>query len=160
LAECIVVCVEPSKVEQVWPFVAHLIKSAMTRGGMSDFASVEQDVKTNLALLWLVWDGEKVMAAAVTQINTLNDRKIYTIVACGGEQRERWLFLISKLEEHARDEGCARVRICGRRGWTKALEGYRVRSVILEKESLDGRQINSQSADGIERDQEPVGTDD
>jgi hypothetical protein len=134
LAECIVVCVEPSKVSQVWPFVAHLIKSAMVRGGLSDFGSVEQDVKQNLALLWLVWDGEKVMAAAVTQLTTNNGLKVCTIVACGGEHRERWLFLIGKLEDHARDEGCARVRICGRRGWTKALDGYRVRSVILEKE--------------------------
>lgn len=100
---------------------------------MSDFASVEADVKSNLALLWLAWDGAKVWAAAVTQITSNNEDKTYTIVACGGEDRTRWMFLIDKLEEHARDEGCARVRINGRRGWTKALEGYRVRSVILEK---------------------------
>lgn len=105
----------------------------MVRGGLSDFASVEQDVKTNLALLWLAWDGATVLAAAVTQLTENNGLKVCTIVACGGNDRGRWLHLISKLEEHARDEGCARVRICGRRGWTKALEGYRVRSVILEK---------------------------
>ncbi len=100
---------------------------------MGDFQSVEADVHASASLLWLAWDGEKVHAAAVTQLTNHNDLKICTIVACGGEERTRWLYLIGKLEEHARDEGCARVRICGRRGWTKALEGYRVRSVILEK---------------------------
>lgn len=102
---------------------------------MGDFAGIEQDVHSAMALLWLAWDGETVLAAAVTQLTNHNGLKVCTIVACGGEDRVRWLYLIGKLEEHAKDEGCARVRICGRRGWTKALEGYRVRSVILEKET-------------------------
>jgi hypothetical protein len=49
------------------------------------------DVKQNGAAL-ARWDGEKVMAAAVTQMTTNNGLKVCTIVACGGEDRERWLF--------------------------------------------------------------------
>ncbi len=133
MAEVIAVCVDPSKVSQVWPFVSLLIKRAMERG-TGDFQSVEEDVKAGRALLWLAWDSVNVLAAAVTQLTTHNSLKVCTIVACGGEDRERWLFLIGTLENYAKDEACARVRIIGRRGWTKALEGYRVRSVILEKE--------------------------
>jgi hypothetical protein len=60
--------------------------------------------------------------------------KLCTIVACGGHGFERFGGLIGGLERFARAEGCARVRICGRRGWARRLPDYFVKRVILEKE--------------------------
>jgi hypothetical protein len=127
------VCVDPEKVPQVWPFVSTLIEAAYARGGFGDFGSIRDDVAAARALLWLVWDGKDVLAASITQVSIENADKICTIAACGGHDKARWLHLISEIEKYAKGEGCARVRICGRRGWTKALDDYRVRAIVLEK---------------------------
>lgn len=37
---------------------------------------------------------------------------------------KRWLPLIDQIEIYARAEGCRRVRIFGRKGWLRALEGF------------------------------------
>jgi hypothetical protein len=59
-------------------------------------------------------------------------------VACSGQNRERWLPLFEKIEQYAREEGCSCVRIYGRKGWERVLQGYRVEHVILERQ-LYGR---------------------
>jgi hypothetical protein len=44
-----------------------------------------------------------------------------------------WIGLIAGIEQYAKDEGCAAFRIFGRSGWLRALEGYRLKHVIIEK---------------------------
>ena len=92
------------------------------------------DLHSGLALLWLAWDGERIEAAAVTQLDVANGQKFCTIVACGGRGLKDWRSLISALERFARDEGCVSVRINGRRGWARVLPDYRLHSIVLEKE--------------------------
>jgi hypothetical protein len=41
--------------------------------------------------------------------------------------------LLEGLESHAKAEGCAAMRVYGRRGWGKLLKDYRVTRVLLEK---------------------------
>lgn len=84
-------------------------------------------------VLWLAWSGE-LEAAAVTEIAETVSGRVCVIVACGGRGRARWIALRRKLEDYARHEGCARMRIYGRKGWTRVLPDYRVTRVILEKE--------------------------
>ena len=47
---------------------------------------------------------------------------------------KRWLPLIEKIENYARDEGCTRVRIFGRKGWLRVLDGYEAKHIIMDKE--------------------------
>jgi hypothetical protein len=126
------VCVDPIRVHGIWPHVEALIRHAMERG-TSDFDELTQRIWRGQALLWIVWDGERILAAVVTSLTIANDRKLCTIVACGGEQRARWLHLLEQIEEYARDEGCAAMGIIGRRGWERTLPAYRRRAVILER---------------------------
>lgn len=132
---CHLLCVEPKRVPEFWPHVSHLIKSAMQKGRLSDFASVEHDVMSGHSgtLLWLAWDGQKIKAAVVTALNEANDEKFCTIVACGGSNRSEWMHLLEGLEKYARDERCKSVRVRGRWGWKRLLTGYRIQSVTLEK---------------------------
>src|SRR5262252_1678664 len=94
-------------------------------------------LRAGTALLWLAWDGERILAAAVTELaheDCAKDRaKVCTIVACAGEDFARFGHLIAGLEAHARAEGCARMRICGRRGWQRRLPGYALARVVIEK---------------------------
>ncbi|WP_342712175.1 hypothetical protein AAFG13_12535 [Bradyrhizobium sp. B124] len=47
---------------------------------------------------------------------------------------KRWLPLLDGIEAYARDEGCVRVRIYGRKGWLRVLDRYREKHVILDKD--------------------------
>ena len=131
---CQLICVDPAQVHEFWPHVAALIKAAMEKGRLSSFADVEHAVRNGNALLWLAWNGETVKAAAVTELAVANGEKFCTIVACGGHDRAQWLPLLAGLETYGRAQGCAAMRIYGRRGWLKLLPEYRTTRVLLEKE--------------------------
>ena len=105
----------------------------MEKGRLSSYADVEHSVRNGRALLWLAWNGEKIKAAAVTELAIVNGETFCTIVACGGHDRAQWLPLIAGLEAYGRREGCAAMRIYGRRGWRKLLPEYRITRVLLEK---------------------------
>lgn len=128
------ICVDPARINEVWDSIAPPIRSAMQRGGLTDFSEIEREIFAGSALVWLAWDGSDVLSAAVTQIHNVNGTKVCTIAACGGENRERWLHLIGGLERFARDEGCLKTRIVGRKGWMRELPDYRFTRVVLEKD--------------------------
>ncbi len=132
---CELICVDPKRVLEFWPYCAPLIKSAMERGRLTDFALVEHGVRNGNGLLWLAWkqDARKIMAAAVTELTSANGERFCTIVACGGSDRAEWLPLIEGLEKYARVEGCVAMRILGRRGWARLLPAYQVSRVLLER---------------------------
>lgn len=126
-------CVDPALVSQIWPHVSHLIRRAMERADLGLFTPVERDVLAGHALLWIATDGTHIEAAAVTQLERTETRKLCTIVACGGSAMRDWLHLIGQIEEFARAESCDATRIIGRKGWTRMLTEYRATRVILEK---------------------------
>ena len=121
-------CVDPKDVAQIWPLARDLIRAAIDRTGLSDFADIEREVLTGDQLLWLAIS-DRVEAAATTHLS----RGVCTLTACSGHQRERWLPLFSRIEKYAKDEGCSAMRIYGRKGWERVLDGYRVEHVVLEK---------------------------
>ena len=128
------VVVGPDRIHDIWAHARERIKCAIEKTGLSDFADVEADVLRGGQLLWLAWNGETIEAAATTQLTQVGQRKVCTVTACAGEHRERWLPLFSHIERYAKAEGCATMRIWGRRGWERILHGYEVSNVILEKE--------------------------
>ncbi len=100
---------------------------------MGTFGSVETDILSARALLWVVWNEPDLEGAAVTQVEQTESSKVCTIVACGGDGMRHWVHLIGKLEDYARQQGCDCVRIAGRKGWQRMLPDYRVAKVILER---------------------------
>jgi len=127
------VCVNPADVKKVWPLARDLICAAIERTNLSDFADIERDVLAGDQLLWLAIS-DRVEAAATTHLS----RNVCTLTACSGHQRERWLPLFARIEKYAKDEGCHTMRLYGRKGWERVLDGYSVEHVILEK-ALHGR---------------------
>ena len=128
------ICIDPAHVARVWPLVSHLIRAAMRKGRISEFADVERAVLDGLQLLWVAADTSAIWAATVTQLSYANGEKFCTIVACGGRERARWLPLKAELETFAKAEGCAAIRIHGRRGWAREFPDYRLTRILLEKE--------------------------
>jgi hypothetical protein len=123
------ICIDPARIDEFWPHVKHFIRAAIEETNLSDFEHVARDVLDGRQLVWIAWNGEYIEAAATTQLCG----KTCVLTACAGHQRERWLPLFKKIEDYAEDEGCSTMRIYGRRGWERVLDGYRAEYVILEK---------------------------
>jgi hypothetical protein len=122
------ICVPPKEVSLVWEYAGGMIRAAIEQTNLSDFADIEKDVLSGDQLLWLAVS-DHIEAAATTHLS----RNVCTLTACSGHQRERWLPLFKKIEKYAKDEGCTAMRIYGRPGWERVLDGYRREFVILEK---------------------------
>jgi hypothetical protein len=122
------VCVDPKRVHEFWPHAKELILSAIRRTGISDPQDIEYDILSGDQLLWLAFDG-KIKAAAASHLAG----DVCTITACGGEDMKEWLPLFSQIEDYAKAEGCRCVRIYGRKGWLRVLDGYRATHVIMER---------------------------
>lgn len=133
------VCVDPDLIDQFWPHVKSLIEMAYWSGrGDAGADAVYQDLKARRALLWIVWDDDQktIACATVTQLFSFERGKTCIIVACAGNQMDRWLCLLSVLEKYAKDEDCKYIRFSGRRGWIFHFQclGWREPWVTLEKE--------------------------
>jgi hypothetical protein len=126
------VCVDPKTVDQIWPLARGLIKAAIEKTGLSDFADIERDILSGDQLLWLAIS-DHIEAAAATHLVKTAGKPMLVITACSGLQRERWLPLKSRIEAYAKAEGCGRVRLYGRKGWERALSDYRAEFLIMEK---------------------------
>jgi hypothetical protein len=125
-----VVCVKPDLAWTIWPKVEHWVRAAMERGGLGLFDDVKEDVLNGDALAWLVWDEPNLVGVVITQIT----EDVCCIVACGGDGILSRLPLLKTIEQYAIAEGCARMRIMGRKGWLRALPDYREHRIVLEKD--------------------------
>jgi hypothetical protein len=139
------VCADPARVHDIWPHVRDLIRAAMRRGDLGAFGPVEASVLAGAALLWLAIAredgrerpdgyGERIQAAAVTELHETEWRKVCVIVACSGAAMRDWLPLLDGIEAYARAARCAAVRIMGRKGWARVLPSYNAKRIILEKD--------------------------
>ncbi|MBC9876325.1 hypothetical protein G8O24_03060 [Bradyrhizobium sp. INPA01-394B] len=127
------VSIDPEHVRSIWPFAAPLLRRAISRTGLSAFAIIERDVLDGLSLLWIVWNGHSIAAAAATSLQRTDAGKVCVITACAGSDMRQWLPLISGIEAYAQAEGCRCVRIFGRRGWARILDGYEQTYAIIDK---------------------------
>jgi hypothetical protein len=132
------VCVDPKQVHLLWPIVAPLLRKAIARTGLSAFREIERDILQGHALLWLAVSGEGSAAAidavASTSLQETDAGNVCVITACAGARMSRWLPLIEQIETYAKNEGCTCIRIFGRKGWLRALDGYRAKHIIMDKE--------------------------
>ncbi len=115
-----------------WPHVAPLLKAAIERTNLCRFQDIEDDVLDGDGLLWLAWS-DQLDAAATTSLQRMEHGLVCVLTACGGSDMKQWLPLLQGIEKYARNEGCTSLRIFGREGWRRALEGYDVTNIVLEK---------------------------
>lgn len=130
----VLVCVPPGNVGAIWPHVSAFLQSAFETGiGDDDLPSLKRDLDAGQSLLWIVWDGRGLLAAAATKIIDVPTKRLCVISACGGRELWRWKKFIAELETYAKKEKCDALRIMGRAGWKAILADYKEPWVCLEK---------------------------
>lgn len=128
------ICVDPARVQAIWPHVEPLIARAARRTGLSHSADIAAETLQGRGLLWLACEGRTIRAAATTVLTRTDAALVCILTACGGEGMRGFLPLLDGIEAYARAEGCAALRLYGRKGWARVLDGYRARHVVLQKE--------------------------
>jgi hypothetical protein len=126
-------CVNPANVAGVWRLVRGPLQSAMDRTQLGSIEELESDVLEGRQLLWLAIARGDIFAVATTHLVKPGEDKVCVLTACAGHHRETWLPLFAFIEEYARAEGAKKMRIFGRKGWERVLDGYHVEHVVLEK---------------------------
>ena len=126
-------CVPPQFAREIWPMVKEQLFAAVRRTDLSHTVDIERDVLEGDGLLWLVCDGRTIEAAGVTLLVRTDRHLVCLITALGGENMESWFHLFSEVEDWARAEGAALIRIMGRPGWGRVLKNYHVSNVVLER---------------------------
>jgi hypothetical protein len=126
-------CVDPKVVANIWPHAKPILEPAFDETSDSTIEATEADLMSGMALLWLAWDGKKLIAAATTAINKTPRHKVCIVTSAGGVNSKLWDQFMPMVEKYAKAEGCERVRIAGREGWKRVLSGYEQPWVVLDK---------------------------
>lgn len=132
------ICVDPKKIDDIWPHVEPLISRAFANNRGDDDASIAySDLKSGDALLWIVWDEEfKIVAAAATTKIFLSSHrgKICLITSCSGIGVHKWVRCVEAIEDYAKAEQCKSIRFSGRRGWKHYFPDWQEPWLVLEKQ--------------------------
>lgn len=132
------VCIDPARVHEIWPHVRPLLEQACRRTELNAFADFEADILAGRSLVWIAWNGHAIEAAAATTLTNSDPGRVCVITLCAGNGMRRWLKLMDRIEAYAKDEGCTRIRIFGRNGWLRVLEGFATRHVVMDRELPQG----------------------
>ena len=121
--------VKIEELDQIWGDFALFISDAVD---YSDGAWLIEDVERKLfngeATLWIAYNGSP-KAAGVTWFEKFPQKKDLVIAFAGGDMNAiKGLMEMGK--EYAKANGCDGVRCYGRRGWSRALNGFREISTI------------------------------
>ena len=112
--------------ERCWPW----LKGALDRSPLETHH--KQHIKDRIGEDAVLWAGKR--AAAVTEIVTHpSGLKVCHIWLAGGDLSELKI-IEGQIEEFALLNDCRHMTITGRRGWLRALNGYREGPVAMTKE--------------------------
>lgn len=126
-----VFCLGAEQIDNLWPEYEHHIYR-MERLGYIGADELRDELKLSKKQLWGLQDNGKVAGICITRIAG----KCCEIYAAVGAQSKRGqiLELYNHVEQWARDIGCDRMRVIGRKGWMRMLSNYSQVGVVLEKE--------------------------
>lgn len=124
----------------LWPHALPHIQRFAEETLLIDPDELYREILENQKQLWLFEDDGKVVLAVVTEIWKSAAGQICTIkIAAGTCGHEVLRNMSEEIEIWARNEGCVGIEICGRKGWSRVLDGFKQTGVILEK---DLRQVH------------------
>jgi hypothetical protein len=124
-----VFCLGADQIDRLWHRFAHHIYR-LERDGYLEANEIHHDLKDAQKQLWGLQDGEEIVGVAITRISL---RACEVVGAAGSAPYVAMRELHRAIEEWAREIGCSRMRLQGRKGWIKLL-GYTQTGIVAEKE--------------------------
>jgi hypothetical protein len=129
-------CIPPTELYDWWPSAALALAPAiaMTEGAQT-LETVRRSIAEGDAHLWVINSGAGAKAALVTYVYRCpsGQRQLRSSLA-GGHGLADMAAAMPAIEEWARREGLAKSEIIGRKGWGRALEGYREVARVFVKD--------------------------
>lgn len=125
----------PETLSELWPHALPHLKRFAEETLLIDPDQLYKDILENQKQLWMFEDDGKVILAVVTEIWRSQLGQICTIkIAAGTCGHDVLRGVCDEIEKWARNEGCVGIEICGRKGWSRVLDGFKQTGVILEKD--------------------------
>lgn len=127
--------VHATQLPLAWPYIEPHLKR-FEKQGEASAERIRYLAEQREAQVWTFDDGGKVHGVLVTQVqDTTNGRRLLIWVAVGSspDLRDEISEALSVLEPWGREIGCNRVRIVGRKGWSKVMPDFREVGRVLEK---------------------------
>lgn len=134
------VLIPAAHIETVWPLAEpHLKRALQFADGEFTLEEARGSIADGRFQLWLAWDGaeRRATGAGVTEIFDYPRKRVCFLVLWASEApRPRWLDGLQTVERWARENGCKAMRLLGRKGWGRVLDGYRPQYTVFVR-SLD-----------------------
>lgn len=124
--------VQSKDIPEIWDRVSGFIESGLNEGEI--LLHILKRLRATSCQLYIAYDRAEIIAACVTEIVTLGNRKVFNIISIGGTRMREWLPHLATLEAYAKDQGCIAMRFPEiRTGWRQMLKDYKVTKITLEK---------------------------
>jgi len=128
-------CVPPHDLARWWPSAGSALLPAIDRtDGAQSLETVRESIQSGDAHLWVIASGWEAQAALVTYVfRTPTGQRWLRSSLCGGSGLDRMAQALPQIERWAAENDCKKSEIAGRKGWGRALDGYReVASVFVK----------------------------
>ena len=113
-------------VSAVWADVARVMnKSVDTSNGKYHIDDLFHGIQSDLYVLWVIMEEEKVIAAITTRIIEYPGKRAMAMDWIGGSKMGKWLPIAQEtLEKFAKDNNCTHLEGYGRKAWGRWLGKY------------------------------------
>ncbi len=110
----------------IWPKVEeYLAKAVDTAKGKLTVDDVRSGIESDLYLLWVVVDGDDIIAAVTTRVINYPTCNGMALDWIGGKRIKEWINVAnSTMLDHARSHGCSHLEGYGRPAWGRMLERH------------------------------------
>lgn len=127
VAQLICTAVPKLYLDAVWPDVVRALeKSVGTSKGKFGMDDIYVGLQNDTYLLWLILDGDDVIAAATSRIVPYpSGQNGLAIDWLGGTRMAEWLPLLQRvMSGHAKQNNCTHLEAYGRKAWGRWLAKY------------------------------------
>jgi hypothetical protein len=126
--------VPPWRVNDLWPRLRPFVEKSVRRGaGRLDVEDVRRGTEEERYRLWVVMQGEDVIAVGASQILVFPGKSVLSVFMYSGERRAAQ-HLWPKVERYAREAGCAEVQIAGPRAWLRIFPDFSAAYTVFTKD--------------------------
>lgn len=123
--------VTSDQITDIWPLVFDLVVRGIGRYGDFSTQEIFEGLMDRSRQLWVSGDRD-IQAILITRLDDNESERVCHVEVCAGKGIASLKFL-KIVEKWAKEAGCDRMEIAGRKGWERVLD-YRVTKVILSKD--------------------------